>query len=182
MKERYLSKTPFLTFVYISKCNINLPCYFGNSKKRFLWTGLMCIVHIDHLPYFSDLHQVYRGVSIPAWCSQSFAQVTRFSFSFYEKIIWPRNNFWKVVGIRNFIICVWQLRCFKNELRLWKWWPECIKEAEAGFPRSLVQVGEFMNVQCSCKPSSWARICTHLFILIPLVCCQNQHIQGKKNS
>ena len=43
MKERYLSKTPFLTFVYISKCNINLPGYFGNSKKRFLWTGLMCI-------------------------------------------------------------------------------------------------------------------------------------------
>lgn len=78
------------------------------------------------------------------------------------------------------IICVWQLRCFKNELRLWKWWPECIKDAEAGFPRSLVQVGEFINVQCSCKPSSWARICTHLFILIPLVCCQNQHIQGNK--
>ena len=41
MKERYLSKTPFLTFVYISKCNINLPGYFGNSKKRFLWTGLV---------------------------------------------------------------------------------------------------------------------------------------------
>ena len=41
MKERYLSKTPFLTFVYISKCNINLPSYFGNSKKRFLWTGLV---------------------------------------------------------------------------------------------------------------------------------------------
>ena len=39
MKEWYLSKTPFLTFVYISKCNINLPGYFGNSKKRFLWTG-----------------------------------------------------------------------------------------------------------------------------------------------
>ena len=34
MKEWYLSKTPFLTFVYISKCNINLPCYFGNSKKK----------------------------------------------------------------------------------------------------------------------------------------------------
>ena len=42
MKERYLSKTPFLTFVYISKCDINLPCYFGNSQKRFLWTGLVC--------------------------------------------------------------------------------------------------------------------------------------------
>ena len=41
MKERYLSKTPFLTFVYISKCNINLPGYFGNSKKMFLWTGLL---------------------------------------------------------------------------------------------------------------------------------------------
>ena len=41
MKERYLSKTPNVTFVYISKCNINLPGYFGNSKKRFLWTGLV---------------------------------------------------------------------------------------------------------------------------------------------
>ena len=41
MKERYLSKTPFLTFVYLSKCNIKLPGYFGNSKKRFLWIGLI---------------------------------------------------------------------------------------------------------------------------------------------
>ena len=45
MKERYLSKTPFLTFVYISKCDINLPGYFGNSKKRFLWTGLVYTVY-----------------------------------------------------------------------------------------------------------------------------------------
>ena len=51
MKERYLSKTPFLTFVYISKCNINLPGYFGNSKKRFLWTGLM--------PSFSRISEIY---------------------------------------------------------------------------------------------------------------------------
>ena len=36
MKERYLNKTHFLTFVYLSKYNINLPSYFGNSKKRFL--------------------------------------------------------------------------------------------------------------------------------------------------
>ena len=35
MKEQYLSKTPFLTFVYLSKFNINLPCIFQNSKKRF---------------------------------------------------------------------------------------------------------------------------------------------------
>ena len=34
MRERYLSKTPFLTIVYISKCNINLPGFFGNSKKK----------------------------------------------------------------------------------------------------------------------------------------------------
>ena len=47
MKERYLSKTPFLTFVYISKCNINLPGYFGNSKKRFLWTGLISTQESD---------------------------------------------------------------------------------------------------------------------------------------
>ena len=41
MKERYLSETPFLLFVYLSKCNIKLSGYFGNSKKRFLWTGLV---------------------------------------------------------------------------------------------------------------------------------------------
>ena len=43
MKERYLSKKPFLTFVYISKCNKKMPCFFGNSKKMFLWTGPMII-------------------------------------------------------------------------------------------------------------------------------------------
>ena len=41
MKERYLSKTPNVTFVYLSKCNIKLPGFFGNSKKRFLRTGLV---------------------------------------------------------------------------------------------------------------------------------------------
>ena len=44
MKERYLSKTPFLTFVYLSKCNTKLPSIFGNSKKRFLWTGLLTML------------------------------------------------------------------------------------------------------------------------------------------
>ena len=29
-----MSKTPNETFVYLSKCNIKLPCYFGNSKKK----------------------------------------------------------------------------------------------------------------------------------------------------
>ena len=38
MKERYLSKTPNVTFVYLSKCNTKLPDIFGNSKKRFLCT------------------------------------------------------------------------------------------------------------------------------------------------
>ena len=35
MKERYLSKTPNVTFVYLSKCNMKLPSIFENSKKRF---------------------------------------------------------------------------------------------------------------------------------------------------
>ena len=53
MKERYLSKTPFLTFVYLSKCNINLPCFFGNFQKRFLWTSstsrnIICLKDIWH--------------------------------------------------------------------------------------------------------------------------------------
>ena len=42
-KERYLSKTPFLTFVYLSKCGIKLPG-IGNAKKVFfLLAGLMII-------------------------------------------------------------------------------------------------------------------------------------------
>ena len=49
----YLSKTPFLTFVYRSKCNINLPCFIGNSKKGFLWTGLVFI----HFKWWSDTPQ-----------------------------------------------------------------------------------------------------------------------------
>ena len=40
-KEPYLSKTPFPTFVYLSKCNTKLPCIFGNPQKMFLWTGLI---------------------------------------------------------------------------------------------------------------------------------------------
>ena len=60
MKEQHLSKTPFLTFVYISKCNINLLGYFGNSKKRFLWTGLVHMVTIkgDNIQnfYIQGLH------------------------------------------------------------------------------------------------------------------------------
>ena len=35
MKERFLSKTPFLTFVSLSMCNTILPGIFGNSKKMF---------------------------------------------------------------------------------------------------------------------------------------------------
>ena len=34
MEEPYLSKTPFLTFVYLSTCNTKLPGIFGNSKKN----------------------------------------------------------------------------------------------------------------------------------------------------
>ena len=36
MKEWYLSKNPFLTFVYLSKCNTKLPRIFGNSKKNIM--------------------------------------------------------------------------------------------------------------------------------------------------
>ena len=40
MKERYLSNTPFLTFVYLSTCNTKLPDISGYSRIR-LWTGLV---------------------------------------------------------------------------------------------------------------------------------------------
>ena len=49
MKERYLSKTPNVTFVYISKCNIKLSGIFGNFKKKFLWTGLVITQDLCYL-------------------------------------------------------------------------------------------------------------------------------------
>ena len=70
MKERYLSKTPFLTFVYLSKCNIYLPGCFRNSKKRFLWTGL---VH---------RHTALRD----AWCLNSkFCNKGRYSMNWRDR-------------------------------------------------------------------------------------------------
>ena len=57
MKERYLSKTTNVTFVYLSKCNVKLPGIFGNPKKRFLWTGLLYTVyHIYMLFWTGDHH------------------------------------------------------------------------------------------------------------------------------
>ena len=38
MKERYLSKTPFLTFVYLSNCNIKLTGNLGKSQKSDLFS------------------------------------------------------------------------------------------------------------------------------------------------
>ena len=52
MKEQYLSKTPNVTFVYLSKCNIKLFCFFGNSKNRFSWTGLL-LMHHRLFPYMA---------------------------------------------------------------------------------------------------------------------------------
>ena len=55
MKERNLSKTLCMTFVYLSKCNINLPYIFGNSKKRFLWAGLLVMDYSGVASPYSDL-------------------------------------------------------------------------------------------------------------------------------
>ena len=48
MKERYLSKTPFLTFVYLSKCNIklqkNLQLNISQTTESvFVWTLKMLL-------------------------------------------------------------------------------------------------------------------------------------------
>ena len=47
MNERYFSKTPFLTFVYRSKCNINLPYIFGK--------GWLAIAKLKQLSLFISL-------------------------------------------------------------------------------------------------------------------------------
>ena len=46
MKERYLSKSPNVTFVYLSKCNIELPVFLEIPKKGFcgldhVWSSAM---------------------------------------------------------------------------------------------------------------------------------------------
>ena len=65
MKEQYLSKTPFLTFVYLSKCNINLPCIIENYKKRFLLTGLMYILHLWIITFEAESSELALATS--AW-------------------------------------------------------------------------------------------------------------------
>ena len=64
MKGRYLSKTPFVTFVYLSKNNISLPWIFGNYKKRFLCTGLMDSQGKQGYPSTPSIQ--------PPFCSQAY--------------------------------------------------------------------------------------------------------------
>ena len=47
VKERYLGKTPFLTFFTLSTCTTKqLGVFFGNSKKMFLWMITIIISEI----------------------------------------------------------------------------------------------------------------------------------------
>ena len=62
MKERYLSKTHFLTFVYLSKCIINLPCYFGNSKKRFFVKRSNEQAHLEDQKHSGDAETNQGGL------------------------------------------------------------------------------------------------------------------------
>ena len=158
MKERYLSKTPFLTFVYISKCNINLPCYlsvskicsrchvwafklkhdyivpffsytvldiadnttmpcyFGNSKKRFLWTGLILTLNSSSglvtlwftfgqcnlQPYIWDWHShTYKTKKCLATKSLSYQATKRSTLN------WPTET-----HLKDFCICI----CFRYRL------------------------------------------------------------------
>jgi len=107
MKERYLSKTPFLTFVYISKCNINLPGYFGNSKKRFLWTGLMCTYRLLFLEYLA----VWLSGSClfsPFWVARIWSEldtILLFVFSYFRLCL---NTCAFVIG--KFDLCLWRCR------------------------------------------------------------------------
>merc|ERR1712218_757306 len=61
MKGRYLSKTPFLTFVYISKCNINLPGYFRNSKKK----GFCELVYWSSNACYQYFHLQFARMQLP---------------------------------------------------------------------------------------------------------------------
>ena len=64
MKGRYLSKTPFVTFVYLPKNNISLSWIFGNYKKRFLCTGLMDSQGKQGYPSTPSIQ--------PPFCSQAY--------------------------------------------------------------------------------------------------------------
>ena len=98
MKERYLSKTPFLRFVYLSKCKIDLPCIFRNSQKRFLWTGLVCTKFRYKLSAEHSTHINTKGLFLSPGSSR-----TMFS-------IILRHNSKRItrVSILPFVILTWQ--------------------------------------------------------------------------
>ena len=72
-------KTPFLTFVYLSKCNMGLPCIFRNSKKRFLWTVLLFM-----LIYWIIKSRFHMNV---AWKAQPSS-----TFRFWISSLWSMKS------------------------------------------------------------------------------------------
>ena len=89
MKEQYLSKTPFLRFVYLSKCKINLPCIVGNSQIRFLWTGLVCTKFRYKLSAEHSTHIDTKGLFLALGLSRTmFSIILRHN----SKQRWANNS------------------------------------------------------------------------------------------
>ena len=60
MKEQYLSKTPFLTFVYLSKCNVRLSCFFGFCEP------VLCLYILGKVRALLDFQML--GDWMEEWC------------------------------------------------------------------------------------------------------------------
>ena len=96
MKEQYLSKTPFLEFVYRSKCKINLPCIVGNSQiKFFLWTGLVCTKFRYKLSAEHFTHINTKGLFLAPGSSKtmfSSKRITRVSILPFVILTWQQHD------------------------------------------------------------------------------------------
>ena len=102
MKERYLSKTPFLRFVYLSKCKIDLRCIFRNSQKRFLWTGLVCTKFRYKLSAEHSTHINTKGLFLAPGSSRTmFSIILRHNSKritrVREEIHWKKNVFFRAL-------------------------------------------------------------------------------------
>ena len=115
MKEQYLSKTPNETFVYLSKCNIKLPCYFINSKKR---------VFVNRSSvYFFYLHP---SIALSSFSLKTIILVISKIYS----LLWPRKK---------------QISCAQNEgqetsgnQEMLSHWPSAVSEGHQGIDVDLM--------------------------------------------
>ena len=66
MKERFLSKTPFLIFVYLSKCNMNKSALHFRifQKKFFMNRSTIQLLSNEYLRTFFTVHDAIKKIEV----------------------------------------------------------------------------------------------------------------------